>query len=306
MSIIKIKGYKTYGVEIDTTNESPAGAVSYIEDAVGMTAGSSEWDNTPIFKNIKPCLFKEGKVQYYLNPDDFTQKADGSPADITSGDDGDVMIEIPKLGFNIETKNDILSVKVSTGINKRKFKYYAHTRDKEGDRDKLYVSAYLGSLKDGKLRSLSGKDPQGSVSITDFRTYAQANGEGYDQMAFYPLTLLQCLFLLKYKSRDSQTALGQGLVGASAKVNTGGADKKGMYYGGDGTEQVKFAGIEDFWGNLYYWIDGLFSNASRNILTGFKDFNNTGANYDDHGQGATGDLDGWITQVQGTSEKGLL
>ena len=69
---------------------------------------------------------------------------------------------------------------------------------------------------------------------------------------------------------------------------------------------MKFAGIEDFWGNLYYWIDGLFSNATRNILTAFKTFNDTGSGYTDRGQGATSNIGNYMSICQGTSATGFI
>ncbi len=300
---------KIFGVRIDLTNSNPASAVTYTDNAVGMTAGSSAWDSMPIFKDIKPCLLKNGVVQYYLNPNDFTKKADGSAANITSGDDGDVMIEIPKTGFLISTVGNILTVKVTDDPNNPNFKYYAHTRETEGDRDKLYIGAYLG-WKDGnnKLRSLSGKTPTASQTIGTFRTQAKANGSGYDLVSFYPLTLLQCLYLIKYKNLDSQTALGRGYVdGNSAATNTGGTNQKGMFFGETtGKQQMKFLGIEDFWGNLRLWIDGLFSDSNRNIKTAFQNFNDTGSGYTNRGQGATSNINGYMSKPQGTSQTGFI
>ena len=83
-----VQAYQTYGVSIDLSNA-----------AVGMVAGSPDWYKMSIFNKIKPCLFKNGAVVGYLNPDNFAQFEDGSVADITSGDAGDVMIEIPKTGY---------------------------------------------------------------------------------------------------------------------------------------------------------------------------------------------------------------
>lgn len=300
--------YKIYGVAIDLTNSNPETAVTYTDDAVGMNPGSA-WDSMPIFKDIKPCVLKNGVVQYYLNPNDFTKKVDGESADITSGADGDVMIEIPKTGFLISTVGNTLTVKVTADPNNPNFKYYAHSRDVEGDRSKLYIGAYLG-WKDGsnKLRSLSGKTPTASQTIGTFRTQAQANGNGYDLVSFYPLTLLQCLYLIKYKNLDSQTALGRGYVdGNSAKTDTGGTNQKGMYFGETtGKQQMKFLGIEDFWGNLFWWIDGLFSDENYHILTAFKDFNDFGYGYVDNGQGATANISGYMSKVQGTTEAGFV
>lgn len=309
--------YRVYGIRIDNTNQNPATGVIYTDDAVGMTGGASGWSDVFPFNLIKPCLLKDGAVQYYLNPADYTKKVDGTASDITTGADGDVMIEIPKMAYSMKTVGDYLYVKVTNNPSPTNnvdgtedWCFHAHTRSTAGDRDKLYVGAYLG-WTDGssKLRSLSGKTPIAEQTIGTFRTEAQANGAGYDQMAFYPLTLLQCLYLIRYKNRDSQTALGLGFVDYNneAAENTGWTNTRGMYYGeATGTQQMKFAGIEDFWGNLYYYIDGLFSNETMNLLTAFSSFNDTGSGYTDRGQGATSDVTGFMSVCQGTSATGFI
>lgn len=299
---------KVFGVSIDLANSNPATAVTYTDDAVGMTPGSA-WNTMPIFKDIKPCMLKNGVVQYYLNPANLAQKADGTAADITSGNDGDVMIEIPKTGFKITTVGNTLTIKVTDNPNDTaNFKYYAHTRSAEGDRSKLYIGAYLGWNSGGKLRSLSGKTPTSNQTIGTFRNQAQANGAGYDIVSFYPLTLLQCLFLIKYKNRDSQTALGRGYVDKnSAAIATGGTNAKGIDFGEtSGKQQMCFLNIEDMWGNLRWFIDGFFSDASRNMLTAFTGFNNTGSGYTNRGQGATADIGNYMSKPQGTTEAGFI
>jgi hypothetical protein len=300
--------YVIFGVAIDLTNSNPETAVTYTDGAVGMNPGSA-WNSMPIFKDIKPCVLKNGVVQYYLNPNDLTKKADGTSADITSGNDGDVMIEIPKTGFKITTSGNTLTIKVTDNPNDTvNFKYYAHTRSAEGDRSKLYIGAYLGWSSGGKLRSLSGKTPTGNQTIGTFRNQAQANGAGYDIVSFYPLTLLQCLFLIKYKNRDSQTALGRGYVdGNSAAIATGGTNAKGIDFGEtSGKQQMCFLNIEDMWGNLRWFIDGLFSDANRNMLTAFTGFNDTGSGYTNRGQGATSDIGNYMSKPQGTTETGFI
>lgn len=298
--------YKIYGVQIDLTNSNPETAVTYTDDAVGMSPGSA-WNSMPIFKDIKPCVLKNGVVQYYLDPNDLTKKADGTSADITSGNDGDVMIEIPKTGFLISTVGNALTVKVTEDPNNPNFKYYAHSRATEGDRSKLYIGAYLGWNDGDKLRSLSGKTPTANQTIGTFRTQAQANGSGYDLVSFYPLTLLQCLYLIKYKNLDSQSALGRGYVdGNSAVVATGGTNAKGIDFGEtSGKQQMCFLNIEDMWGNLRWFIDGFFS-PSRNMLTAFTDFNDTGSGYTNRGRGATSDIGNYMSKPQGTTEAGFI
>lgn len=315
-SLEKIPKYSVWGVEVDYTNSNPLTSVSYTHDAIGMTPGSSAWDSTPIFSGIKPCLLKNGSVNYYLDPNDFLKREGGVvEADITSGSDGDVMIEIPKIGYKIETVGNTLKVQVTDNPNAgaEGFCYYAHTRTTEGDRNYLYISAYKGYVASNKLRSLSGKTPLGLASFEAFREYAHQNGSGYDLLSFYPLTLLQVLYLIKYKNLDSQTALGEGYTSAGniTYANTGGTNTKGMYWGGDDRQQMKFAGVEDLWGNLFNMIEGFITMQGTGYgVAAFKDFNSTGDGYNvvapfeisliDVG-GSTG-----IKKVYGTNELGFI
>ena len=299
-----------FGVSIDLTNSNPETSVTYTDDAIGMEAGSSAWYEKAIFKDIRPCLFKDGAVVGYLNPDNFAQFEDGSAADITSGDAGDVMIEIPKTGYKITNANNVLTVQITNDPKKDGFCYKAHTRANEGDRDKLYIGAFLGSNKANKLRSISGVAPQNNTTLTDFRIQAKANGAGYDLFAFYPMTLLQCLYLIKYKNLNSQSALGEGYTGDMdwefMAKNTGATIDKGMDYGSaDAMEQMKFLGIEDFWGNLYQWIDGLVSSNDGNALVATDNFNDTGDGYTDAGFVSDGD-GGYLKVPQGTNELGFM
>lgn len=320
VEIVDVRVPLIYGVEIDETNENPETAVTYIDDAVGMTPATrttnGDWGTTggdnELFKDIKPCLFKDGEVNYYLDPNDYTKKADGVTASILTGADGDVMLEIPKMYYSVSRSGTTLTVKVSrTPFTNGKA--YAHTRTTEGDRDFLYVGAYLGTTVSSSLRSISGtSEPTGNKTIGTFRTEAKNktnNGTGeYDQMSFYPLTLLQCLYLIRYKNLDSQIALGRGHVESGGYAATGRTNTLGMYAGTTSGDPgyVKFAGIEDFYGNKYYWIDGLFNNSSRQVLTAFKSFNDTGSGYMNQGVRSSTNLNGFMKIPQGDSECGFI
>lgn len=303
--------YSTFGIRIDTTNSDPRAAVTYTDDAVGMSAGSSAWDSKAIFRDIRPCLLKNGVVQYYLNKNNFAQKEDGTAATITDINAGDVMIEFPKIGVKITTSGNYIDVKITDDPDRRSegFHYYAHTRSSEGDRSKMYLGAYLAYLSSSKFYSSSGKTPSANFTIGKAISYATARGSGYDIMGFYQLLLVQCLYLIKYKSLDSQTALGYGYAnGNSAATTTGQTNAKGMCYGETGgKQQMKLFGLEDFWGNLRQWIGGLFCNSSYHILTAFQNFNDTGNGYTDRGSaGISSNIGGWLKKVQGTTEMGFV
>jgi hypothetical protein len=118
------------------------------------------------------------------------------------------------------------------------------------------------------------------------------------------------MYILKYKSLNSQTALGQGYTASSnsAKINTGGTNAKGMDFGETtGTLQMKLFGLEDFWGNVYDWIDGLYCDSSYNILTGNDGFNNTGSGYTNNGNGGlTSSRSGYMKVPMGSTKTGFI
>jgi len=141
------------------------------------------------------------------------------------------------------------------------------------------------------------------------RSAAQLNGAGYDQQMFYAMTLLQILYLIRFKNLNSQQALGNGRTSATALAATGSTNTRGMNWGtqANATDSVKCLGVEDLWGNIWERVDGLFSDANRNILTAFTGFNDTGSGYTNRGfSGAAANLSSWITDVQGTSETGFI
>ncbi|GBR74157.1 phage-related protein [Candidatus Termititenax aidoneus] len=302
-----------YGVIIDESNSNPETSVTYTDQAVGMqpanvsAAAKAAWDATSIFNQIKPCMFKNGTVNYYLNPTDFSKKADGTTADISSGNDGDVMIEIPKLGLSISKDGNAVSVKLTNAVADPNFHYYAHTRYNEGDREKLYIGAYKAYVTDSKLYSLSSKTPTVNTTLNNFRTYAHNKGTGYDQISFYARTLLQAFFFLRYKNLNSQVALGQGYCGGSSAQTTGATNQSGMDYGSTGTtSRVKFLGVEDCWGNIWEFLDGIYI-SSNVVSTAFSSYNDGGSGYANRGTVIpSGYSTTYFAKVAGTSESGFV
>ena len=142
---IGVSAPKTYTVKIDTTNPDPEAALTYMDDAIGMTPGYDGWKDTEIMQSIKPCLLKDGVVNYYIQKDNYTLKEDGNPS-ILTGADGDVMVEIPLMGYKMWKNDTYQYISVTTDPNREKdgYCYYAHSLDNEKDCDKIYMGAYLG------------------------------------------------------------------------------------------------------------------------------------------------------------------
>lgn len=274
--------YPVWGVRIDRVNAHPETAVEYIGDAEGYTPANGKdagsWADNPIFAKIKPCIMKDGEVVAYLNPDNFNLLADGQPAALRGY--FDTMIEFGKMFYRISKDEHYTYVEVTDseksladGFTDYAFSYKGKVRDK------FYIGAYLGHIdREGKLRSVVGQIPDGDKTLGAFRAAAQKNGDGYEILPFNKLTLLQVLYLIRYKSLDSQTALGKGLTDSAEYGRTGDTDGKGLYYGEQDAEtRVKCHGIEDFFGNKLQWVDGFITNNKIAISDG--NFNDKGEGY---------------------------
>ena len=79
-----------------------------------------------------------------------------------------------------------------------------------------------------------------------------------------------------------------------------------MFYGSTNDEQMKFLGIEDYWGNKFWWIDGLVTDSNYNLLIGKGSFNDNGSGYQPFTSGVSSDTSGYIDSVQGGNEKGFI
>lgn len=302
--------YKIMTVKIDLTNSDPATCVTYADDAVAMTAKDPAWDG---FFGHYPVLFNKGAEAGKLKTTNFAQLEDGTAADITTGDAGDVMIAFPRRGVRITTVGDILTVSMTDDPDSPDFDYYAHVRGTER-RDKFYLGAYLGYIDAfPKLRSCSGKPSITKTSIKTFRSLARANGQGYDQSGFYQLLYRQCAYVLKYKNLNSQAALGRGCILLdNTNVWTGSTNMAGMDFGETtGRMKIKLFGVEDVWGAIGEWIDGVTTDRvpqDTHIFTATdNNFNSERMGYSNQGLvGRNLGGGGHISKVMGTSAAGFM
>ncbi|MBO4265465.1 MAG: hypothetical protein J5922_05240 [Clostridia bacterium] len=306
-------GYVTYGVKISLSTYNPSFAVAYTDDAVGMDAGSGLWDIMPIFSDIRPCVLKDGEVTTYLSKSNFQNKSNGAAIGITSILDGDVMIEFPIIGIKISKWDGFLDVKITNDPNADGFSYAPFLRPNQEKR-KLYIGAFLGCVEDGKLRSVSGKQPTRSQTIDAFYQYAAAKGDGYSLFSFYALTLLQCLYLIRFKNLDSQTVCGYGASNTNGgRYSSGNTKDKAMFYPGtDEAPQNKVFGIEDLWGNLKTYIDGIRSSGYNYVIS--KNHTNAESEeadiypstFSSSSTSEEGGFGRFIADVCGTNELGFL
>lgn len=261
------------------------GAENWLAASMGDTFDPGSWGDSWLFKNIKPCMLKGGVVQYYLNPNDFSKKVDGTAADITTGADGDVMIEFPMVYYKFYSETDINGVTwigCRFSLTSPDSTYCANAFLSQSGviQNTMYMAAYDGFTYNNALRSLSGKAPSVLQTIGTFRTQATANGTGYQQQEWSKRVLLQAMFVMMFKGTNSQALLGKGVTSASVAINTGTMDTKGMYWGDQtGTAGVKFCGIENFWGNISKFCDGLILVSGSSKYKIYGTYNDTATGY---------------------------
>lgn len=301
--------YVVYGIEIDLENSDPTKWATYTDDAIGMEAGSSAFDDKSIY-DIQSYTFQNGQEVKALSKEDNKKYADGSDAttDITSGT-YDIMTKFKRGGYLIKHSGTKLIIKVTDDPDRDEFCYKAFQRGTT-DKEEFYLGRYKGFVdSSGNLRSYSGVTPTGSKTIGEFRTAAHKTGNGYENSGFYQLVWRQCLYMVKYLANNSQLTIGQGYVGGSGVTKTGGTDGKKDTYGTQTkTDQMILFGLEDFWGNIWEWIDGLATDSSYNILTNTDNFQDDGkgSGYVSTPSGISSDTGSYMKDVQGTNDTGFV
>lgn len=279
---LRINPILIYGYRIKDAESDPDARVEYIYDSVGMKPAKmnfstgvfdyGDWKDAWFVKENKPCMLKyDGTVDYYLDPDDYTKKVDGTPSDVADTTyDGNAMSEIPLVwvkryedsGYKYELISD---VQVSSD-----YKAYAHIRPDNSIADCFYWSIFGGCVITGadgvtRLRSISGRGISYNTSIMNFKLYARNNGTTWDIHPWGGRELLRTLLFLMCKSTNSQESFGYGPVRSKPGPSTGTLNTKGQFWGSsDGSSNVKVFHIEQLWGNIWDALMGLVTMGSDN------------------------------------------
>lgn len=196
------------------------------------------------------------------------------------------MVEIPKYYFkvvdNTTTRDFYITDKPTEGfhVSPRHQKFGTRTKDL----DKIYVGAYMNN---SSYRSISGATPLVSQTRATHRVGCANRGSGYSQYDYATLWTIAVLFLVEYANLDSQAALGLGYVDSATLKSpcvSGTTDSilsPSGYSGVNGQAAIKYRGIENLWGNLFTWCDGI-NSYDRDIyicLDPSKYIDDTSANY---------------------------
>ena len=323
-----------YAFHIDGSESDPSAMVTYLEDAVGMTPAAMDYTNgvfnygswKDAFFMPRPCMVRQtGGVAYYLDPDDYTKKENGTASDIADTSyPGNAMMEWGQNGKKIWYKvvpdsGDPTSGTVYISDTRLDPDYHAWSfiNNQGVEVDHFYTPIYNGStVQDSNSvnvqRSMSGLAPTQSLTGTEEITRCSANNKDSNTCWYTEVLadriLINFLLILMGKSVDTETVFGNGLVtGSQTALNnyrSGSLNDKGLFFGyNDQTHAVKVFGMENWWGAQWRRLAGyvLSSGTQKIKLTwGTQDgsaaegYNTDGTNYISIGITSTGTSGGYI------------
>lgn len=219
--------------------------------AVGTGSGSSPFDSYMPWMGMEEVdIDASGRVY---------------PANRTSPSSA-TCVKIPQFYYKVEKSGNI-------------FRYYVADGPIDGfslhPGSESYIARYEGYLvnKSGgqALCSYSNTPAKTGLTRAEFRNYAKnfaSNAQLYDFAAWCAVGLL---YRVEYADWGSQEKIGPGIVNDTAAHKTGETDAMVYHTGransGDNSA-VQYRGIENPWGNVWEWVDGInFNNYAPVICT---------------------------------------
>ena len=323
LSTIKNIKPKRYGFKVRMTESSPSNRVTYLYDAEGKvpaymnfngdngTFNYGDWGNIWFVKNNYPCMVRNsGTVDYQLNPNDYTKRADNNAASDVSNVNynGNAMSAIPCIWYKRWTDGDYYYF--SCCEEQYDDSYYAdvHTDNNGIVQPYKYIAMFKGSVDtNNKLRSLKDQAPMSGQNASTELTYANNNGSEWTIKEWGVWNLIADLLILISKTTNAQAAFGQGHTtgGSSASdfLTTGTLSSKGQFFGyNDTTHAMKVFHLENWWGDRWdrivgFVVDNGIVKTKMNSYNG--DYNLTGTDYNSLGDILSSD-GGWqIRQYSG-------
>ena len=212
----------SYGVEWDVT----------VADPTCTRIGNPLFHKSlPIQSEYKGCVVKNGKLQYYLNPNDWTKTSNGSNSNL-DGTDGDVMIRTPKFYGKSGSNGNKRWVRISTvkvdaswvEIPEMFISAYRNTIYTDGDTTKIASvvstdekyrgggrrSEYDQYLATDQFKTDLGK-PVSNISRATMRTYAAATGQELLCYEFYKW-IFYWNYVIEYANFNSQKEFNSELT----------------------------------------------------------------------------------------------
>lgn len=220
-------------VNVDITTEPKA--------AVGTGAGSSPFDS---------CMPWSGMEEYNVVSNAVGPKQGESGFSRSSN--GDVVVRIPDFWYKI----------VDDASAKKRYYYIADRKETGWDKHPgsgRYVGRYHTNTSN---QSRTGYSPRVNITRADARSDAAGKGTGWALYDYASWCAIGLLYLVEYANWNTQAKVGRGYCDSnSSAISAGGTDSMvyhtGRASGTDGKTAVQYRHIENPWGNVFQWVDGI-------------------------------------------------
>ena len=292
------------GIQVDYKNKT----FKRLAGAANLTPGS-DFDKFSMYGGRRKCnVADDGTINAWYGDDNYTE----------DGSNGQVMVYQPKF-YYLVCPVEYDPIDTGIGYHLRKANYYVSEKPRAGFRlhpafydasgneiDYFLTSAYEGSIYDtsaaayllqdeqlmssaeDKFSSIAGARPASgssqNLTRTEIEKMAQNRGTNWHGDLIKPVSAEQLLMIIELGIMNTQTGVGQGVVGlpyttgddttssyaaatgstASCGNGTGRAEKTTTYEGGsakeytvDGKTSICWRGKENFWGNIWKFVYGI-------------------------------------------------
>lgn len=276
-----------FGVEVDFVNKK----FTRLSGAVNRTPGAG-FDSINAFGGRKRCnVADDGTVTAYYGDSGYTttgKNAAGTPVQ--------VMVEQPKFYYKVVPmvlEKGVKGMKIRkaryyvSDTLKPGFKVHPAFVENGNVNPYIYLAAFEGSLFDtsanayildnaqvadfaaDKLSSIAGTKPAGgdtqNLTRANVRLLARKRGAGWEQAYAATAAASQLLMLIEYASFNMQSAIGNGntdQTSSAANIQYTGAtvslgNASGAVTNANGIQLISYRGEENFWGNIWGWVDGM-------------------------------------------------
>lgn len=292
------------GLQVDYKNKT----FKRLAGAANLTPGS-DFDKFSMYGGRRKCnVADDGTINAWYGDNNYTE----------DGSNGQVMVYQPKF-YYLVCPVEYDPIDTGIGYHLRKANYYVCEKPRAGFRlhpafydasgkeiDYYLTATYEGSLYDtsaaayllqdeqlmssaeDKFSSIAGARPASgssqNLTRTEIEKMAQNRGTNWHGDLIKPVSAEQLLMIIELGIMNTQTGVGQGVVGlpyttgddttssyaaatgstASCGNGTGRAEKTTTYEGSsakeytvDGKTSVCWRGKENFWGNIWKFVYGI-------------------------------------------------
>lgn len=237
-----------------TTSPSPA---------VGTGSGSSPFDDYMPWKGMDEYNIVNGVVGAKYGEAGFSRSSN------------DVMVYIPEFWYKV----------VDNGSASKRYFYIAN-KATDGFEKHPGSGRYVGRYNTGSGNySRTGLFPYVNITRQTARSGARGKGDKWALYDYASWCAVWLLYTIEYADWNSQSKIGRGWVDTHAVISAGGTDGMTYHTGRtsdpDGSAVVQYRHIENPWGNVYEWIDGInFSGNGVYICTDISKYaDDTVTNY---------------------------